>query len=142
VLSLPDLPAYLKDTSISASSSAATAIASAARPSSSTANAISSRPTTARTRCTAATWASASTCGRCWAAAAAEQLRQARASLARGINGFPGNLDVTALISVSSNTLTLAYEATTDAPTPISLTWHPYFNLSGIPRAASTSSSS
>ena len=50
-----------------------------------------------------------------------------------GINGFPGNLDVTALISVYENTLTLAYEATTDAPTPISLTWHPYFTLSGDP---------
>jgi aldose 1-epimerase len=50
-----------------------------------------------------------------------------------GINGFPGNLEVTALISVMDNTLTLAYEATTDAPTPISLTWHPYFNISGDP---------
>ena len=50
-----------------------------------------------------------------------------------GINGFPGNLDVTALISVFENTLTLAYEATTDAPTPISMTWHPYFTLSGDP---------
>jgi len=50
-----------------------------------------------------------------------------------GINGFPGNLDVSALISVFDNTLTLAYEATTDAPTPISFTWHPYFNISGDP---------
>ena len=50
-----------------------------------------------------------------------------------GTNGFPGNLDVTALISVRDDTLTLAYEATTDAPTPISLTWHPYFTLSGDP---------
>jgi aldose 1-epimerase len=50
-----------------------------------------------------------------------------------GINGFPGNLDVTALISVFDDTLTLAWEATTDAPTPISLTWHPYFNISGDP---------
>jgi aldose 1-epimerase len=29
--------------------------------------------------------------------------------------------------------LTLQWEATTDAPTPVSLTWHPYFNLSGDP---------
>ncbi len=50
-----------------------------------------------------------------------------------GINGFPGNLDITALISVYENTLTLAYEAVTDAPTPISFTWHPYFTLSGNP---------
>jgi aldose 1-epimerase len=48
-----------------------------------------------------------------------------------GINGFPGNLDVTATIGIVDDTLTLAYEAKTDAPTPISLTWHPYFNLSG-----------
>ena len=51
---------------------------------------------------------------------------------------FPGNLDVSALNSVYENTLTLAYEATTDAPTPISLTWHPYFTLSGDPACPST----
>ncbi len=51
-----------------------------------------------------------------------------------GTNGFPGNLDVSALYTVYENTLTLAYEATTDAPTPINLTWHPYFTLSGDPR--------
>ena len=48
-----------------------------------------------------------------------------------GINGFPGNLAVSALISIYDNTLTLAWEATSDAPTPISLTWHPYFTPSG-----------
>jgi aldose 1-epimerase len=48
-----------------------------------------------------------------------------------GVNGFPGNLDVGALISVYENTLTLRFEAVTDAATPISFTWHPYFNLSG-----------
>ena len=48
-----------------------------------------------------------------------------------GSSGFPGNLDVTALISIEDNTLTLAWEATTDAPTPVSLTWHPYFNFTG-----------
>jgi aldose 1-epimerase len=51
-----------------------------------------------------------------------------------GINGFPGNLDVAALITVFENTLTLQYEATTDAATPISFTWHPYFTLAGDPR--------
>jgi aldose 1-epimerase len=50
-----------------------------------------------------------------------------------GINGFPGNLDVSAMISIFDDTLTLAYEATTDAPTPINLTWHPYFTPSGDP---------
>jgi aldose 1-epimerase len=51
-----------------------------------------------------------------------------------GINGFPGNLDVTALLSIYDDTLTLAYQATTDAPTPVSLTWHPYFTPSGDAR--------
>lgn len=51
-----------------------------------------------------------------------------------GANGFPGNLDVSALIAVHGNTLSLHFEATTDAPTPISFTWHPYFNLSGDPQ--------
>jgi aldose 1-epimerase len=50
-----------------------------------------------------------------------------------GTNGFPGNLDVTALISVYENTLTLQFEAVTDAPTPVSFTWHPYFTLAGDP---------
>lgn len=53
---------------------------------------------------------------------------------AAGTNGFPGNLDVTALISIVENTLTLAFEARTDAPTPVNFTWHPYFNLSGDPQ--------
>lgn len=48
-----------------------------------------------------------------------------------GANGFPGNLDVTALITVYENTLKLQFEAVTDKPTPVSFTWHPYFNLSG-----------
>ena len=52
-----------------------------------------------------------------------------------GINGFPGNLDVTALYQrVREHAARFEYEATTDAPTPISLTWHPYFTLSGDPR--------
>jgi aldose 1-epimerase len=50
-----------------------------------------------------------------------------------GSNGFPGNLEVSALIGVYDDTLTLAYEATTDAATPVSFTWHPYFTPSGDP---------
>jgi aldose 1-epimerase len=53
-----------------------------------------------------------------------------------GTNGFPGNLEVSALIRIYDNTLTLAYEATTDAPTPVNFTWHPYFNISGDPGRA------
>jgi len=50
-----------------------------------------------------------------------------------GINGFPGNLDVSARIYINKNTLGLDWEATTDAPTPINLIWHPYFTPSGDP---------
>lgn len=48
-----------------------------------------------------------------------------------GEEGFPGNLQVEVLLTVSvENTLTLEYTATTDQATPVNLTSHPYFNLS------------
>ena len=52
-------------------------------------------------------------------------------SSAAGESGYPGNLEVSARYTVVDNTLTLTFEAETDAPTPVSLTSHPYFNLSG-----------
>lgn len=49
-----------------------------------------------------------------------------------GDEGYPGNLDVVARITLpAAQTLRLEFEAVTDAPTPVSLTWHPYFNLDG-----------
>jgi aldose 1-epimerase len=48
-----------------------------------------------------------------------------------GDEGFPGNLDVTAEITLEGAELRLQFEARCDAATPVSLTWHPYFNLSG-----------
>src|SRR5262249_274317 len=42
-----------------------------------------------------------------------------------GSAGFPGNLIVIATISVSGNSIRLGFEAETDAPTPVSFTWHP-----------------
>jgi aldose 1-epimerase len=48
-----------------------------------------------------------------------------------GAGGFPGKLEVTATIRVSPNTIRLDFEAESDVPTPISFTWHPYFNLAG-----------
>jgi aldose 1-epimerase len=50
-----------------------------------------------------------------------------------GEMGFPGNLDVSVVFSVSSTELTLDYRAVTDAPTPVNLTNHVYLNLSGSP---------
>ncbi|MEM9928364.1 MAG: aldose epimerase family protein [Bacteroidota bacterium] len=49
-----------------------------------------------------------------------------------GEEGFPGNLDVTVTyILHPDNSLQILQEATTDAPTPVNLTNHTYFNLTG-----------
>ena len=49
-----------------------------------------------------------------------------------GSAGFPGNLRVEVDYRLDdSGMLTIAYAAATDAPTPINLTNHAYFNLSG-----------
>ncbi len=46
--------------------------------------------------------------------------------------GFPGNLDISADYSLTNNDeLILSYQATTDTKTPVNLTSHTYFNLSG-----------
>ena len=50
-----------------------------------------------------------------------------------GEMGFPGNLDVSVVFSVSANELTIDYRAITDASTPVNLTNHVYINLSGVP---------
>lgn len=49
-----------------------------------------------------------------------------------GDSGFPGNLTVTVVYTVTAdNALKIEYKATTDAPTVINLTNHAYFNLTG-----------
>jgi len=49
-----------------------------------------------------------------------------------GDQGFPGTLDVKVTYSVTNdNELVVDYGATTDAPTPVNLTQHTYFNLAG-----------
>jgi len=49
-----------------------------------------------------------------------------------GEMGYPGNLKLRVTISLSEeNGLRFEYEATTDAPTVLNLTSHPYFNLAG-----------
>ncbi|PCE28773.1 galactose mutarotase [Paraburkholderia acidicola] len=49
-----------------------------------------------------------------------------------GDGGFPGNVTVQVRYALDDDgALTLDYEAVTDAPTPLNLTSHPYFNLTG-----------
>lgn len=48
-----------------------------------------------------------------------------------GDQGFPGELTVTATYALEGDSVVLTYEATTDAPTVVSLTNHAYFDLGG-----------
>ena len=50
-----------------------------------------------------------------------------------GDSGFPGALDVEARYGFADATATLDFTATTDAPTPVSLTAHHYYNLAAAP---------
>jgi aldose 1-epimerase len=55
-----------------------------------------------------------------------------RTSSPDGDMGYPGNLDITVIYTLTAdNALKIDYAATSDAPTPLSLTNHAYFNLAG-----------
>jgi aldose 1-epimerase len=69
---------------------------------------------------------------RVWAAQAVQMGVALTYTSVDGEEGYPGNLEVTVMYSLSAdNSLRIDYTATTDAPTPINLTNHSYFNLSG-----------
>lgn len=68
-----------------------------------------------------------------WRGAVEDEAVVLRLTSEAGDGGYPGTLDVTARYALAGNRLSLDFEATTDAPTPVSLTSHGYFNLSGTP---------
>ena len=52
-----------------------------------------------------------------------------------GEEGFPGEVRAQVAFALAGDdTLEIAWEAQADAPTPLAMTQHPYFNLSGHPR--------
>src|SRR5262245_4599951 len=46
-----------------------------------------------------------------------------------GEEGYPGNLEVTVEFTVEGSELRVEFEAQTDEATPLNLTYHPYFNF-------------
>jgi aldose 1-epimerase len=69
---------------------------------------------------------------RVWRAAGGAASLELRYSSPDGEEGYPGNLDVRVTYTLTDRSeLVVDYFATTDKPTPVSLTQHSYFNLAG-----------
>lgn len=67
-----------------------------------------------------------------WQATSGSNSVALKLSSPHGDAGFPGNLEVQVSYRLDDDgRLTIDYEAVSDAPTPINLTAHPYFNLNG-----------
>lgn len=52
-------------------------------------------------------------------------------SLEDGDGGFPGNREISLIVQLADNALRLEWSIETDADTPVNLTQHSYFNMSG-----------
>ena len=94
---------------------------------------IASPSTMARTRCTAAKWASTRSI---WAASEVTDGDGVGLTLSRtspdGEEGYPGTLTVEVTYTLTDNNeIRFDYHATTDAPTVVNLTNHSYWNLAG-----------
>jgi aldose 1-epimerase len=67
-----------------------------------------------------------------WTASVDDEGLNLRYRSVDGEQGYPGNLDVTVVYSLSEdNEIVVRFHATTDQPTPVNLTQHSYFNLRG-----------
>jgi aldose 1-epimerase len=55
-----------------------------------------------------------------------------------GEEGYPGTLDATVTLQVHADALRIILSAHSDAPTPVNLTYHPYFNLAADPHIPAT----
>jgi aldose 1-epimerase len=53
-----------------------------------------------------------------------------------GEEGYPGNVEARVTLAVEAYSLSITLSATSDAPTAINLTYHPYFNLAADKRAS------
>jgi aldose 1-epimerase len=55
-----------------------------------------------------------------------------------GEEGYPASMDVTATYTVTHDRLSILLAAGSDAPTPVNLTYHPYFNLAADKAGSAT----
>jgi aldose 1-epimerase len=55
-----------------------------------------------------------------------------------GEEGYPGEMEATVQLDVRPNALAITLGARCNAPTPVNLTYHPYFNLAGDARSPAT----
>lgn len=69
---------------------------------------------------------------RIWSSRSVQNGIQFRIHSEDGDAGFPGRVEIVSTYTLVDQTLKLELEATTSRPTPVSLTSHHYYNLSGI----------